>query len=347
MRKVMMIVVVLISVFTLSSCGVEDVRGTDVRYLGTYNDELYFTLSDSKESYVTHLYKLTEEEFTHIDEFYKVHFSLLSEGTLVGKNYREEDVSLLKYNLDTNELTTIKLDEDYRYGRVLSYHKGYALFYAPGYQVDGDEEVILYDTIANEVSERYDNPNINVGYGKGDFTDEYIYLNRENTTEGLHKSVRINRATNEIEIYEFTHNYSDYGYDSNLVYYMGCIGYYNGIMVSKDDVPNSFFGRYEDISTTLFYDEETETFLFSYPRNGYVDILRDGEFERYEVEVNEYFSYGFINDSSYYVIKKVTYGSVFKRIVMDIEIRSIETSEILYTAGARTISSQLRWDKRD
>lgn len=347
MRKILTLIVSVLLVITLTSCGVEEVRYSTVRYMGYYNDEIYFTLSDSKTDYVDHLYKFSNEKFEYVEEFEGIHFSLLEEGKLIGESYVYEDVELHVYDLSTGDLNTYTLDSDLIHGRIMGYHEGIVMLYTTGVQREGDEFLTLYSTITNEVIESYFDTSIGVGYGEGDFDVDYIYLSSEGGHDGSHKNVRINRSTGEIVVTTWPYNYASYGYDSNLIYYSKRIGDNTAKLISKDDVPNSFFGKYYDISTELFYDDESSTYLFAYRQGGYIDILVDEDYVRYDVAFNEYYSYGFINDSMYYIIDKKEYGSVFKRIVINIEIHDIKTNEVLYSSGNKTLSTQVKWDQRD
>ncbi len=74
-----------------------------------------------------------------------------------------------------------------------------------------------------------------------------------------------------------------------------------------------------------------------------IEILNGETFTTYDVEFNGY-SFGFIDSATYYTFDIKTYGSIFKREVAVIEIRSIESNEVLYTSGTITIANQSKWD---
>ena len=120
----------------------------------------------------------------------------------------------------------------------MNYHEGVLLFYNAGLQVTGDESLVLYSTITDQVITEIEGSEVDLGYGVGDFDNEYIYISNErsNSTEEF-KGIRINRETNEIEQYTSSGLYVSYGYDKNQLFYQTQIADANVICISRDDAP--------------------------------------------------------------------------------------------------------------
>ena len=63
MKRGILFVLTVLTVFVLSSCGVEDRRFTYVNYLGLYDGNTYFVVSDQREKNKRDLYRFEDEEF--------------------------------------------------------------------------------------------------------------------------------------------------------------------------------------------------------------------------------------------------------------------------------------------
>ena len=347
MRRFRSLILTLLIVFLLSSCGVEDRRYTYVRYFGLHNQDMYFVLSDKKDDYKSHIYRFEGEEFVHLKEFEEGFITLFSEGIFFAMtNNSDGTLTVVEYNVDSDVTKEYILSDFPPYLRMMNYHDNVLMFYTGGLQITGDESLVMYSTETNEIITSIQGSVIDLGYGVGDFDETYIYLARErsNSTE-LFRGIRINRETNAIELYQSSGLYISYGYESNQIFYRTHISTSNVYAMSKDDVPYKFFIKYNNYRLRLFYDLNSETFIFSNNEKGTIEILNNGTFDTYDVYYNEY-SYGFINDSVYYTFAFETYGSFFKREIVNIEIRSIVSNEILYSSGNITIGNQIKWEER-
>jgi hypothetical protein len=334
-------------VILLSSCGVENRRYTYINYLGLYNAETYFVLSDQWEEGSKHLYRFEDDEFVFVKEFKDSFITYFADGIVfsLSWNGRYANPDLIEYHIDTGETKEYTLPVYPEFGRIMGYHDGVLMFYSAGLQKSGDELLVLYSTITSEVTYEYDGLEIDLGYGVGDFDSEYIYLANErgNYSEAF-EGVRINIETEEIETYQSPEMYVSYGYDDNQIFYTSQIADSNVAFINKDEVPTEFFTMYNDYKQRVYCDIESETFIFADNEEDTIDILKDGVFETYDVLFNDY-SYGFINDTLYYTIDVKTYGSIYKREVAVIKIRAIVNNEVLYTSGNITISNQSKWEE--
>lgn len=345
MRRVLLLILTSVLVVTLSSCGVEGKRYSVARYVGEYNSGIYFLLSDKLDETKTHLYKFYEEEFIQVDTFEGFLFTMMSEGKLLGTYYDESTVLLMEYDIDTKILESYVVSNTPSFPRLMSYHDGVAMFYSSGVQAIGDESLILYSTTTKEVILEIDDPSIDMGFGVGDFDQDYVYLVQEQSPNNeIYKGVRIDRATNQIETFESIQQYISYGFDSNQIFYRSVISSNNSLLVSKNDLPTEFFTKYNDYRLRVYFDPASQTFIFSNNQAETIEILEGDTFVSYEVDFNDY-SFGYINSEVYYTIDIKEYGSFYKRDVLKIEIKSIETNEVLYTSKNITIATQSVWNK--
>jgi len=345
MRRVLLLVLTGVLIVLLSSCGVEGKRYSVARYVGEYNSGIYFLLSDKLDETKTHLYKFYEEEFIQVDTFEGFLFTMMSEGKLLGTYYDESTVLLMEYDIDSKILESYVVSNTPNFPRLMSYHEGIAMFYSSGIQAKGDESVVLYSTITKETILIVDDPDIDMGFGVGDFDQDFIYLVQEYSSNNeAYEGVRIDRLTNQIETFESIQQYISYGIDSNQIFYQSVISRNNRLLISKNDVPTEFFTKYNDYMLRLHYDPFTETFAFSNIQSKTIEILENDTFVSYDVDFNEY-SFGYINSEIYYSIDMKEYGSFYKRDILKIEIKSIETNEVLYSSKNITIATQSVWNK--
>ncbi len=344
MRKVVILILSFFLVISLSSCGVEDRRYTYANYMGMYEEELYFMLSDKTEKNLRHLYKFENEEFVLVETFNGVHFNIFEEGLLLGISYELEDVKIYEYDIETGEISSFSIAEEYSYGRIVSYHNDEIMFYSPGYPVEDDETVIIYSTVTSEVVTKIEDSRLDVGYGEGDFDENYIYLAEERGPGNYAKSMRIDRTTGDIEILNSGINGIPF-LDDKLHFYSDVqMGKSHLQLIDSDIYPTELITMYGVYSNRLHYDEISDTFLYSDYGGSTVKVLQDNEFVSYDVDYNGY-SFGFIDASTYYTLEIIEYGSIFKREVVNIQIKSITTNEVLYQSGNVTIANQIKWDE--